>query len=309
MVITITLNPCIDKSLVIDTFTYGGLNKVLEKRTDAAGKGINVSIVLNELGVETLSLGFNFSANGELITNRLDACAVPYDFVSVDGEVRTNIKLFENKTKTMTEINERGGFVGEAYVSALIEKISRTAGNASNIYVMSGSAPAGIGVDIYRKLTELLRGHRVIVDADGALLSEAVKAKPYAIKPNLFELQNAFGLKTNSHSDIIATARKIIDGGVEIVLVSMGADGAMLVSRDEAFFAPAPDVDVKGQQGAGDSMVAGMCYALEKNLPTADILKCGVACAAGSVSREGTLLCDRALFEEMYRRVDCYEAK
>lgn len=299
----VNLNPCLDWSWHINAFTYGGMNRVQHTRQDAAGKGINVAIALNNLGLSPICKGFNYLENGKQITTKLDALGVNYDFVWVEGAVRINIKLYD-ETGTMTEINQSGNAVNTTDINALVEKINQT--NAPNdLLILSGSRPAGVDVYFYAQLCKTWQG-RVILDTEGEALLNAIEtAPPYCIKPNLFELESTFGVTLSTHKDIIEFARTLIAKGIQIICCSLGAEGALIITQKEAFFAPALPLDVKAVQGAGDAMVAGLVYAMEKETdPTPDkLLRCAVAAASASVVREGTQMCDGVGFGEMLERV------
>jgi 1-phosphofructokinase len=304
MITTVTLNPCIDYTIRVPGVNLGELNLVASSRTDMAGKGLNVSIVLKELGVGTLCTGISFAGNHGLLRAHLDRLGVPHDFVVAPGDIRTNIKLMDTNSNTMTELNSRGNPVPGAVLDEAAAKIVGYAAK-SDMLVMSGRIPNGAGEDIYRRLMQKLRGFpcRVVVDAERQPLAEAVKEKPYLIKPNLFELEHTFGRKAQTVPEILAVCGWIISSGVELVCVSMGERGALIASRDAAYQADALDIAPKGFPGAGDSMVAGICKAATEHLGLEAMLRYGVAAASASLILEGTQLCQRADFEEMAGRV------
>jgi 1-phosphofructokinase len=308
-IITVTLNPCYDRQIEIPSLTRGGMNRASATRTDAAGKGINVSVALSNLGVGSICTGFNYIDNGALLTDFLDERNITHDFINVPGEVRINIKLFERDTSVMTEINQPGAFVPYEYTGTLLDKAAALTDNTDDIVVLSGSRPQNVGADIYMQLIERV-SCRCIVDTEGAALLATLNAKrkPFLIKPNLFELETAFGVKLPDKEAAISFCRShIISTGVEYVCVSMGGDGAMLISADGAWFAPALDIPVRGLAGAGDSMVAGLVYGLRSGAEPGEILRYGAAAASASVIREGTQLCTRDGFDEMLTRVGIHK--
>lgn len=304
MVTTLTLNPCIDKTIDINNFTYGGTNKVLSIRTDVSGKGVNVSIVLHQLGEDTICVGFNYSDGGVTVEKSLDAQGVPYDFVTVEGELRTNIKAFDQASRIMTEFNEGGRFVDKESITRLYEKIEEHLDHTS-ILVLNGSVPAGVPSDTYKAIIEIAnkKGIKTVLDAADKLLVEGIKAKPYIIKPNKDEFESAFGKKIETKEDVINISREIIGQGVAYVCVSMGSDGAMLIDKDSAYLAHPLKLDVRGVQGAGDSLVAGICMAIDKDLGPEEMLRYGVTAASGSLIHEGTRLCKKEDFNELYNKV------
>ena len=310
----VSLNPCIDWQWTTPAFVYGGLNRAKSGERYASGKGINVCSALKNLGLDPLCVGFNFHENGALITGALDEWGVRHDFVTVDGAVRVNIKLYDDAAGTMTELNQPGAFVPEDGVLEFHRKIealgraesSRKRPLAEDILVLSGSMPAGVPVDTYKRLCETWPG-RVILDADGEALRLALQGErpPYCVKPNLFELTNSFGVELPTRESIAAFCRGLIaEHGVTIICVSMGADGAMLVTGSDAFYVPAPAVAVRGVQGAGDAMVAGLAYGLAQGLPAPELLRVATAAAAASVVREGTLMCTGEGFRKYLAEVE-----
>lgn len=305
MIKTLTLNPCIDKTIVVNEFKYGELNRVINTRIDISGKGINVSIALKQLGEDTKCIGFNYADGGSLLEKFLEDNNIGYKFIKVEGTLRTNVKVFDKQTRIMTELNQRGHYVNRQSVDRLIELVMEQA-DESDIMVFDGSVPEGVPKGIYRELIEMVkpRGIKTVLDAEGELLLEGIKASPYLIKPNLYEFENAFKVKVVNKNDIVKTARDIISNGVKIVCVSLGKEGAIIVDENEAFFAHGSDLEVKGPQGAGDSMVAGICIAINKGLGLRDMLNYGVAAANASLIREGTQLCTKEDFDRMLPTVN-----
>jgi 1-phosphofructokinase len=298
----VNLNPCIDWSWHIGGFTYGGMNRVKSTRQDVAGKGINVCAALKNLGLSPLCMGFNFRDNGTAITHMLDESGIPHDFVTVDGAVRVNIKLYD-ESGTMTEINQAGAYVPPPAQEELIQKITRRS-NTAGILVLSGSRPSGVSADFYARLCAAWEG-RIILDTEGEALLSALLLKeraPCLIKPNLYELESTFKVKLPTHTQITDFCRQeIIKRGVKIACVSLGAEGAVLITENEAHFSPALPLEIKAVQGAGDAMVAGLVYgfinALDNSDYYADLLRFAMAAAAATVVREGTQMCDRNGFD------------
>ena len=304
MLVTVTLNPCIDRLAEVEAFTYGGMNRVTHSRSDAAGKGVNVAVAYAHLGGESLCTGFHYESGSGLITELLDTEGIPYDFVTVEGTVRTNFKIHDRATCRTTEINEWGSPVGEEAVAALTDKVGQLAERADTI-VFSGSVPPGVPADIYRTLIGTARraGVQCVLDAQGELLQRGIEAGPILIKPNLYELESTFGVKINDTAEIVSVARTLIGEGVSMVAVTLGSAGAAIVDAQEAWYAPAITVRIGGLCGAGDSAVAGFCRAMEGGLALPEILRYGVAAATASVTLPGTRLCARADFEEYLGRV------
>ncbi|MCD7732901.1 MAG: 1-phosphofructokinase family hexose kinase [Oscillospiraceae bacterium] len=296
MITTVTLSPCLDKTVKTDKLDLDAMNRVEPVSLDIGGKGINVSRALSRLGVPSRALGFNFDG-GEAIPETLGSEGIECRFTQCPGSLRTNFKIMETELGRTVEINESNPEVTPESIEALKASVVESARD-SEFIILAGSVPKGTPTDIYRQLGEFANT-KVILDAQGELLREGLKAHPFMIKPNIFELETLVG-KISSESEIISAARKIIsDYGVQVVLVSLGADGAIIISETECHKAPAVKVPVKSTSGAGDNMLAGAILALTKNLPLEDVLKYAVTTAAGAISHEGTTFCTKEEFEEL----------
>ena len=305
MITTVNLNPCIDKSLFVENFKCGMLNRIEKARQDVSGKGINVAMVLKELGAQAECLGFNYCDDGNKLTSALEREQIPYDFVNVKGTLRTNTKILDTRNNVFTELNEFGGKVAKEDICLLKKKIRKHA-EKSELIVISGSVPKGVPMDIYKEIIEDLHSLdvKIILDAEKELLTEGIKGKPYLIKPNIFELETAYGIKCKTRKDVIPLILNIIKEGVKIVCVSLGAEGAYISDGYRLYYSPCLELKVKGYQGAGDSMVAGLCKAIEENRDIDEMLKYGMAAAAASLVMEGTQLCKKSNFEKYLEEIN-----
>ena len=304
MITAVCLNPAIDRTVSVPKLTPGGLNRVTASRSDAGGKGVNVAVTLARLGEEAACVAFLPRENGRLVEEKLKIEGVEAAGVALDGAIRTNLKVLDESKGEITEINESGAPVNEAQrtdMAALIERYAEK----SDCLVLSGSLPPGCPASFYREIMERV-SHlpcRVALDADAGRLREGLRACPFLIKPNRHELMELTGQPLDSLADMVKAARALIDGGVELAAVSLGGDGALMVSKDEALFAPRVDVTARSTVGAGDAMIAGLVAGLRRRLPLADTFRLGVACATASVMSEGTGLIDRDTVESLLPRV------
>lgn len=289
MITTVTLNPAIDRTIIVSKFDYGSVNRVTSSREDIGGKGINVARILLALGSDAKAIGFIGRRNYPQVEALLKGDAIPTEFVSIDASTRINTKLLESSTHTTTDINEAGFAVSAQEIEEVRRLILACADNSSFL-VLSGSVPGGLATSIYREMIEMIPPHcKIALDADGLLLMEGLKASPFLIKPNIHELESALGRTLSSHHEIVdAAAELILRYGISYVLVSMGADGSILVTADQALFASPLSVDVKGTVGAGDSMLAGFIYGLSQGCDIKAALSWATACGALAVCREGT---------------------
>lgn len=304
MIGTITLNPCIDKTVVIDGFHYGGMNRVSTSRDDVSGKGINVSIALSQLQAPVCTLGIDYKDGAQNVGESLAKLGMRYKSVEVEGKLRVNIKVMDQETSITTELNQKGDYVDAAALEKFNQILDETL-EELDILVVTGSVPPGIADSYYYDVVKRAKEKqvKVILDAEGTLLMNGLKAKPYLIKPNLYEFEMAFGLKSREMKDIINVCRKILGGGVEVVCLSMGEEGAVIVDAKEAYLCRPSNIEVQSTQGAGDSLVAGICIALEEGKGIKDMLRYGVACAQGSLIKSGTQLCEKHDFESFRQEV------
>ena len=302
MVVTVTLNPCIDRTITIERLVLNGTNKVVESRSDISGKGVNVSTALHNLGMETLCMGFNFVNGSMPLKSFLDEQGIPARLINVEGPLRTNTKIFDRTSHCMTEYNEGGTPVSPEILAKFTEVLYNQLRQMGmcDLLVLDGSVPPGVPPNFYQHVIEEAKksGVRTVLDASGSLLREGIVAAPYAIKPNLSELEELAGRPLSTAKAVYTVTEELLKCGIRYICVSLGSDGAMLATPHGYWYVPAmEDIEIRGLQGAGDSLVAGMCIGISKNLPASEILQYAEAAASASVCQVGTLLCSRAAFE------------
>ncbi len=289
MIVTVTMNPAIDKTVEIDRLERGGLNRISHVEIDAGGKGINVSKAIHELGGQSIAVGFIAGSTGKMIRSVMDEWQIENDFIEVSGETRTNTKVFE-KTGELTELNEPGPVVDEKDVQALFEKLESYA-NDDTLFVLAGSVPKGVKKDIYRELIKLVhgKGAKVLLDADGELFTNALDAVPDMIKPNKVELEQYASMDyITSEQGLLSVAEKLMEKGIDTVAVSMGKSGAMFLWKDYKVKCPGLKVKAHSTVGAGDAMVAALSYSWSEGLSQEDTVKMCMAVSAGAVTTVGT---------------------
>lgn len=256
MVYTVTFNPAIDYVIHIGEMKLGATNRSEREEMYFGGKGINVSIVLKELGVSSKALGFTAGFTGEAIEKGLADMGIDTDFVHLEkGNSRINVKI---KSDEETEVNGQGPDIDDKAMAVLFEKLESLADN--DILILAGSIPSSLPSDIYERILERISGKniRVVVDATKDLLLNVLKYKPYLVKPNNHELGEMFGINLETDQEIETYARKLQDMGAVNVLVSMAGDGAMLIDEfGKMHRCGVCRGTVKNSVGAGDSMVAG----------------------------------------------------
>ena len=298
MITSISLNPSIDRTLTVENFTAGGLNRVLLKSDVAAGKGINVALAVSAIGLDSECIGFMYRESAPLFERRLMLNSTQYDFVWCEGSARTNIKVFDRAVGVVTELNESGTTIDGESISQMTDLVVRHAEN-SDYLIMSGSMPPGCPQDYYRTLINAVEGLgcRCVLDADGDRLKYGLEARPFMIKPNRFELEAMTGCSLDSIQDIRDAARRYIGMGVEVVAVSLGADGALIATSDETLYAPRMNIEVKSTVGAGDSMVAGLVAGFMADNDLHEAFRKGVACASARCMTEGYRAVDKTVYK------------
>jgi len=295
MINTITLNPSLDYIVKVDSFKVDSLNRIEEERIYAGGKGINVSIVLKNLGVENTALGYVAGFTGDEILRQIENHGVNCDFVKLEnGFSRINVKL---KSDGETEINGSGPEITEEDLKILNEKISHL--TKGDFLILSGSIPGSVPDDIYENIMNSLldMGVEFIVDATKDLLLKVLKYKPFLIKPNHHELAEMFNVELKDDEDIIKYGKKLQEMGAKNVLISMAGDGAILLPENgEAIKREVPKGVLKNSVGAGDSMVAGFLCGYLKNNDIDEAFKMGIATGSASAFSE-ELATEREIYE------------
>ena len=281
MIYTVTFNPSLDYIVSVDDFKLGMTNRTSSEQMLAGGKGINVSIVLKNLGLENTAYGFIAGFTGDEISRRLDRAGVNADFIKADSGIsRINLKL---KSIDGTEINGAGPDISKKNIESLLDRLEGL--KAGDVLVLAGSIPACIPDDIYMNIMRMLddRKVRIVVDATSSLLMNVLKYKPFLIKPNQDELGDIFGVTLSTKESVIPYAERLKEMGAVNVLISMGGKGAVLVADDnKVYMAEAPKGTLKNSVGAGDSMGAGFIAGWLKEHNYEDAFKMGIA--AGSAS-------------------------
>lgn len=256
MIYTVSFNPSLDYVLDVPGFKTGAVNRTVNENILPGGKGINVSIVLNNLGVENKALGFTAGFTGDALKKLLEEKGVNSDFIHLKhGMTRINVKL---RGKEETEINGQGPLIQDHHISGLYEKLGYL--GEDDILVLAGSIPDSMPKSAYMDIMQLLQDKniRIVVDATRELLMNVLPYKPFLIKPNNHELGEIFNVEITDKDDVIRYGKKLMEQGARNVLVSMAGDGAVLLAEDGRIYqAPAPKGELKNSVGAGDSMVAG----------------------------------------------------
>lgn len=276
MIYTVTLNPSIDYVIKVDKLITGNINRVNEEHVYPGGKGINVTRILKSLDNDNIALGFVSGFTGDYIINSLQELNLKSDFIKVkEGFTRINVKV---KSEEETEINGQGPKISEEELNQFYKVIDKLVDG--DILILSGSIPSCLDERLYESIMKKVedRDIKVIVDATKNLLLNVLKYKPFLIKPNNHELAEMFNVELNSTEDVVFYARKLKEMGAQNVLISMGKDGALLVTEnDEVFASSVAKGEVINSVGAGDSMVAGFIAGYLKSNSYEEALRLGAA--------------------------------
>ena len=299
MVYTVTFNPAVDYVVHTDEILVGGVNRSKSEKIYFGGKGINVSMVLSELGVKSKALGFVAGFTGDAIEKGVAEKGVETDFVHLEnGFSRINVKI---KSEKETELNGQGPTIDDKALNALFEKLDKP--SDGDTLVLAGSIPSSMPADIYEKILERLQNKNVkaVVDATKDLLLNVLKYKPFLIKPNNHELGEMFGVTLKTNAEIEEYARKLKDMGARNVLVSMAGDGALLLDENgKTHVCGVCKGTVKNSVGAGDSMVAGFVAGSEQG-DYKYALKLGTAAGGATAFSDG--LAEKALIDELLKQL------
>jgi len=299
MIYTVTFNPAIDYVVQTDEIKVGGVNRAKSEKIYFGGKGINVSMVLNELGVKSEAFGFVAGFTGDAIEKALAQKGIETDFVHLkNGFSRINVKI---KSGIETELNGQGPDIDEKALNALYEKTDKL--SDGDIIVLAGSVPGTLPTDVYEKILARLQNKniKIVVDAAKNLLLNVLKYKPFIIKPNNYELEEMFGISLKNMDEIVFYAQKLKDMGARNVLVSMAEKGALLLDENgNTHSCGVCRGTVKNSVGAGDSMVAGFIAGyLQSGCEYA--LKLGTAAGGATAFSDG--LAEKTLIYELLKQL------
>ncbi len=303
-IITITLNPSLDKGTTVKAIVpekkLACSNPVLEP----GGGGINVSRALEHLGCNSLAIymygGYTGKKLHEMMFKTGIEC-VPFEIIE---DTRENLIVVDTSENAQYRFGMKGAELSEEEWQKPLSFLEENTGY--EYVVASGSIPKGVPMDYFGRVASIVqkKGAKLIIDTSGEALQHAVKEGVFMIKPNLDELSSLNGVEELKQEDIIAAAKNIIkSGGAEIVVVSMGAKGAILVNKEEAIQFSSPKVDLKSTVGAGDSMVAGLVLGISRKYNWADTLKLGIACGSAATMNEGTALCKKEDVETLFKSI------
>lgn len=288
MITTLTLNPAFDKTVYVAKLIPNDTNRVTRIEIDAGGKGINCARMLKRLGADTLALAFLGGKTGDFILSVLAKEDVPVDCVHTRRPTRNCIAVQESGGPAPTTLNERGGPIDHDELVLLFEK-AKDAARRSSFLLCGGSVPVGVNPDVYSVLVQIAAhgGAKAILDSDGETFAEGIKAKPFMIKPNRDEAGRYLNKQFASKADVARGAVEFAEMGIELVVISLGKQGAIAHWDGAIYSAVPPEVKSVSTIGSGDSLIAGVTYGLEQGMDIRNALKLGCAAGAATAMSDG----------------------
>lgn len=303
MIYTVTLNPTLDITYVLEEVSFGEPVKAIDVLKSPGGKGINVSRALRSMGIDSVATTIVGGYMGEEVLDLLQKEGLILQVVKIDNETRTNIVVYGRKDKKELVIRAAGPPVKDTETEKITSFIFNVA-VSPELLVLSGSLPPGVKEDIYSSLINeaKTRDIKVVLDSDGEPFRFGVEAMPYLIKPNLVELQDLAGRELRDEAAIQEFCGGLLEKGIEIIVVSLGRDGAMMITREGTWKGAVP-VIAENTVGAGDSMVAGLLIGIARSNPLEEMFRTGLACGVSAVVNPGPGLCEPETYKEVYPKI------
>jgi 1-phosphofructokinase len=304
MIITVTLNPTLDKTLSVPRLQPGAVHRAQVLREDLGGKGVNVSRALRALGIASRIVGFIGGRTGQAMQSGLLAAGFDVHFIDVGGETRQNLTLLDEASGQYTKINEAGPTVGPHHVTALQIQVEQMA-RAGDLWALCGSLPPGAPPDLYARLIEQVQGcgGRAFLDSSGLAFRAGLAAQPFAVKPNSEEAAELLQQPLHGDDEHCFAARRLQAEGVRLVALTRGAQGLVLAMDEDLLIASPPPVTARSPIGAGDAALAGLLWAVSDRCDAVETARRAVACGTAAAMQEGTALGDRVLIEKLLSQV------
>ncbi|MFN4226849.1 MAG: 1-phosphofructokinase family hexose kinase [Candidatus Ratteibacteria bacterium] len=307
LIYTISLNSSIDFSFYLDNIIEDDVNRIKKIRVDPGGKGINISRMLKKLGESSITITFLGKDNGKFYEKLLKKEKIKIIPIPIKNNLR-NIYNFISKERVF-RFNEEGPLISKQELDKFWRTLLNLDFKKGDFIVMSGSIPPGIKNNIYAEIIKRTRKFKVfpVVDADGNILRESIKEKPFIIKPNLNELERCFETKIENFETLKNICISLINSGIQIILVTFGKDGAILFTKQNLLYSKPPEISFKSTIGCGDAFLAGFLYKLKRKQSYEECLKFAVACGTGKTEKEGTQMPSFERIKRILKHVKIYE--
>jgi 1-phosphofructokinase len=305
VIYTVTLNPVIDKTLVVYEIVDNQVLRAVNVRLDLGGKGINVSRALQMFSCDSFAMGFLGGTSGEYINRGLNALGIQNYFIFVKGETRTNIVITELNSDKHIKVNEPGPIILEEDLEKLKLEISKRV-TAGDYWLFCGNLPPGVPQDIYKILIQLVqdKGARAILDTSGEALKLGCLANPYMIKPNKTEVESLIGYSIANNRDLVEVAQTIINNyAVQYVAISLGAEGLYLATPNDQIWVKPPEIKIVGLVGVGDALLAGLVWSVKKGCNLMDMACWATSSGSAAACHEGVEMGSFPEIENLFRLI------
>lgn len=304
MIYTVTVNPSIDYIVQLNELTLGEVNRMDYDNKLPGGKGINVSRILKELGLDNTAWGFLGGFTGEFVKEALEETGLKTNFTPIKADTRINVKI---KAQAETEINGRGPELTKEEIAAFTAQFDKL--TADDVVIFAGSLVPSLSDDFYFDLIKVIRqkGAQFVIDTTGESLLKTLPENPLVVKPNNHELAELFGVKLNSIDDIVKYGKKLLEMGAQHVLISMAGDGGLMITKDKVYRSYAPKGTVINSVGAGDSMIGGFTGTYAKTKDPLEAFRYGLACGSATAFSED--LADADKINEILPMIEIEEYK
>ncbi len=304
---TVTLNPAIDQTVQVDRFLPNAVNSAQAMQFDAGGKGINVASFLTDAGFATSATGLLGQENASIFEQFFASKNIDDQFVRIPGSTRIGVKIVDEANQQTTDINMPGLAPSAGDVEALFKTVERLTATC-DWFALSGRLPPGVPSNTYASLITLLKEHgkQVVLDTSRDALREGLQATPTIVKPNIDELHQLTGLALLDEVALEQAARGLLEGGIQLVVISMGERGSLFVDATTSLIAVPPPVIVKSTVGAGDAMVAGIIAGQVQGLSLPDCARLATAFSLGAITRIGHNLPDQEIIQAYFQQVALY---
>lgn len=305
MILTITMNPAIDKIYIVDNYKLGEVHRPSRTVASAGGKGLNVARVAKLMGENVAATGVLGGPNGDFIDNEVKKLGIDSRFINISGETRICINVSDTVNQTSTEVLESGPIIDKAEADRFIEEYEAMLSDVK-VVTISGSLPKGLPVDFYSLLVDTAKKHdkKVILDTSSKAFIEGMKALPYIVKPNADEIRQVYDGDVNSVEGLVKAIEYFRDMGIKLPIISRGKDGCIAGLDDGVYKFTIPPVDVVNTVGSGDSFVAGCAIGLARDFSQIDMIKMGIACGTANTQFTQTGYVEKKLVDEYFGQVE-----
>ncbi len=288
MILTVTLNPSIDRRYIVEDFEIGKVFRAKEVQYTPGGKGLNVSRVIKDLQKDVVATGFLGGKSGQFILEKLEKLNIENKFIKISNETRSCLAILSNN-RSQTEVLEPGPNISQDEIEDFYKEYKKLV-DKCDIVCASGSLPRSVSIDMYAELIKIAKdkNKKIILDTSGEALKEGIKASPYMIKPNKEELEKIFNITIETESQLIDSIKKLKEYDIEMIVVSLGKEGSVICNDGKIYRAKVPEVRAINPVGSGDSMIAGFAVALNEGYDLAQVIRFASACGTANAMEKKT---------------------